>query len=306
MSLSNLSFTAMKFIHQSQLDKVAWDNFVGKNFQGLFSRSWYLDSCATDWCVLIDKNWENGIALPFTTNLGIENLTPIIFGRTIDFIGNDANFQTKALNAIQKRFKIGQLQTTQKLPINPEKTKVHQLIESEIKLGSQAKRMLKKAEKSGFTIQETKNWEGIIAIVESELTEKINEFNKLNLSRLRKLTQTLSDSQKLRCLGIFEAEKLLGGMLFITTPTVNIYLKGAALPEAKQQGGMYLCMHTFILQTLSENKTFDFGGSSIEGVQRFNHNFGGKNKLYFIYEWNRAPWWYLLAKKIYHFIKNNK
>src|SRR5690606_42114849 len=69
------------------------------------------------------------------------------------------------------------------------KTKVHQLIESEIKLVSQAKRMLKKAEKSGFTIQETKNWEGIIAIVESELTEKINEFNKLNLSRLRKLTQ---------------------------------------------------------------------------------------------------------------------
>src|SRR5690606_41098910 len=69
------------------------------------------------------------------------------------------------------------------------KTKVHQLIESEMKLGSQAKRMLKKAEKSGFTIQETKNWEGIIAIVESELTEKINEFNKLNLSRLRKLTQ---------------------------------------------------------------------------------------------------------------------
>lgn len=316
----------MKFIPQSQLDKTAWNAFVSKNTSNVFSQSWYLDACATDWCVLIDDEWKNGIALPFASNLGIENTAPFIFGRTIDFIGNDKTFQREAVKKIQERFKVGKLQIAEKLDLNiieedallasdgyrsdgyrsdgyRNEMKVHQIIESKIKLGSQAKRMLKKAEKSGLTIQETTDWKGIIAIAEQELSDKISEFNEANLNRLRNLAKSLSDIDQLVCMGIFEGEKLTGGMLFIITPTFNLYLKGSALPEAKKNGGMYLCMHAFIQKTLAENKIFDFGGSSVEGVQRFNYNFGGQDKSYYIYEWNRAPWWYDFSKKMYHLIK---
>lgn len=293
----------MKFIPQSQLDKAAWNQFVEKNSSEPFSYSWYLDSCAADWCIFIDDQWENGIALPFSSNLGIESLTPVIFGRTLDFIGNDAQFQANALEAIQKRFKIGHLQTARKLAIQPEEVRVHQVIESEIKLGSQAKRMLKKAEKAGIIIQQTADWKKIIAIAETELTAKISEFNTLNLNRLRNLAQALSDSNKLMCLGIYENQQLTGGMLFVTTPQTNIYLKGSALPASKQQGGMYLCMHTFILQTLSESKTFDFGGSSVAGVRRFNYNFGGKDQNYYAYLWDRSPGWYRFLKKTHQKLK---
>lgn len=293
----------MKFIPQSQLDKAAWNQFVEKNSSEPFSYSWYLDSCAADWCIFIDDQWENGIALPFSSNLGIESLTPVIFGRTLDFIGNDAQFQANALEAIQKRFKIGHLQTARKIPFQPEISKVHQIIDAEIKLGSQAKRMLKKAEKAGIIIQQTNDWEKIISIAETELTAKISEFNTLNLNRLRNLAQALSDSNKLMCLGIYENQQLTGGMLFVTTPQTNIYLKGSALPASKQQGGMYLCMHTFILQTLSESKTFDFGGSSVAGVRRFNYNFGGKDQNYYAYLWDRSPGWYRFLKKTHQKLK---
>lgn len=301
----------MKFIPQAQLDKKSWNELVSKNSSDLFSYSWYLDACATDWCVLVDDEWKNGIALPFASHLGIENTAPAIFGRTLDFIGNDSSFQANAWIEIQKRFKLGRLQMERKIDfsaVNPTlkisvSEKVHQTIESENKLGSQAKRMLKKAKKSGILIQETSDWRGIIAIAETELSAKISEFNAENLNRLRNLTQALSDTNQLICLGIFEGNQLTGGMLFARTPTINLYLKGAALPEAKKNGGMYLCMHEFIEKTKAENKIFDFGGSSVEGVQRFNYNLGGKDKTYFIYEWDFAPWWYQLAKKAHHLIK---
>lgn len=306
----------MKFIPQSQLDKATWNMLVSKNTSNVFSQSWYLDACATDWCVLVDEKWENGIALPFASNLGIETLAPFIFGRTIDFIGDDKAFQTEALKKIQNRFKVGRLQTEKKILITQNEelaqstsdayrneVKVHQVIEDEIKLGSQAKRMLKKAEKSGLTIQETSEWERIIVIAEQELSSKISEFTETNLKRLRNLAAALSDSKQLLCLGIYDGEQLTGGMLFIITPTFNLYLKGSALPEAKKNGGMYLCMQAFIQKTRAENKTFDFGGSSVEGVKRFNYNFGGIDKPYYVYEWNRAPWWYNISKKIYHLYK---
>lgn len=304
----------MKFIHQSQLDKQNWDKFVDENGQDIFQYSWYLDSCAPDWCVLVDDKWENGIALPFNKHLGIENLSAVIFGRTLDFIGDDVAFQNKALEAIKTRFKAGKIHMQHQLTAdqvkiltqNPPLEKVHQIIETEFKLGSQAKRMLKKAEKEGILIREASDWKSIIEIAENELSDKISEFNELNLNRLRKLTQALSAADKLICLGIYEADKLTGGMLFIKTATANLYLKGSAFPDTKKHGGMYLCMNTFISQTIADNKTFDFGGSSVEGVQRFNYNLGGKDKTYFVYEWNRTPWWYQVAKNTYHLMKKIK
>lgn len=293
----------MKFIEHTELDKVKWDKLVSENDLNPFSFSWYLDACASNWCVLIDDDWKNGIALAYTSHLGIENLSPALFGRTLDFIGNDSSFQNHALVKIKNRFKVGQLRTSKPIPSLAEKTKIHQVIETEMNLGSQAKRMLKKAQNSKLIIQETKDWQGILAIAEQELSSKISEFNPQNLKRLRNLAQALSVAGKLFCFGIFENGELKGGMLFIKSEKINLYLKGSALPETKKNGGMYLCMHDFISQTLAENKTFDFGGSSVPGVQRFNNNFGGTDALYYVYEWDDAPWYYQIVKKMYHLIK---
>ena len=140
-------------------------------------------------------------------------------------------------------------------------------------------------------------------MISSELSEKISEFNASNLKRLHQLIKEANLNKRLVTKGIFFQGELQGGLLYVSSPTVNLYLKGSALPEAKKNGGMYLCMHTFIQETLAQNKTFDFGGSSVEGVQRFNYNLGGKDKSYYIYEWDRAPWWYQFSKKAYQLIK---
>ena len=43
---------------------------------------------------------------------------------------------------------------------------------------------------------------------------------------------------------------------------------------------------------------FDFGGSRVEGVRRFNVNLGGKDSFYSSIEWNNAPFWFNWLKKM--------
>ena len=61
---------------------------------------------------------------------------------------------------------------------------------------------------------------------------------------------------------------------------------------------MYLALNTAIENAIDANKNFDFGGSKVEGVKGFNHNLGGKNVVYYLYENVNYPWWYRLMKKM--------
>ena len=46
------------------------------------------------------------------------------------------------------------------------------------------------------------------------------------------------------------------------------------------------------------NLKFDFGGSNIEGVKRFNYNLGGIDEVYFMHIQNNGPAWFKLAKRL--------
>jgi hypothetical protein len=78
-------------------------------------------------------------------------------------------------------------------------------------------------------------------------------------------------------------------------------LKGTVSKDCKLAGGMYACLDYAINETVIDGKTFDFGGSGIDGVKQFNHNLGGKDVTYFRYTFNNGPIWFKLARKI-----NNK
>lgn len=294
----------MKFIHQSELDKTRWDNLVKLHKADIFSFSWFLDSCSEDWYVLVDNDFKNGIPLPFNKKLGIQTLSPPIFIRNLDAIGDDPGFAARALPEIQKRFVAGHLQVAKKTDDTFSRIRVYQSISEKQVLHTQAKRMLQKSVKNGISIEKTADWRGVLSIIRSELSEKISEFTAQNLQRLENLIISLEREKRMHCYGIYMSGKLEGGMIFMDSETKYIYLKGAANPEAKKAGGMYLCMHDFIDKTLEENKLFDFGGSEVEGVRRFNQNLGGADSQYYVYEWNRAPFWFNFIKRVYHQLKN--
>jgi lipid II:glycine glycyltransferase (peptidoglycan interpeptide bridge formation enzyme) len=131
------------------------------------------------------------------------------------------------------------------------------------------------------------------------LSAKISEFTSENLSRLHNLVSNLALNERLTCFGIFSDGKLEGGMFFMETNTKRMYLKGAARKLTRDSGGMYLCMHYAIQEAIQEQKKFDFGGSEVEGVRRFNQNLGGIDQHYYIYDWNKTPFWFKWSKQLY-------
>ena len=293
----------MILISQKDIDKVRWDSLVSLHKADVFSYSWYLDACAEDWCVLVDDYYQNGIALPLVSTLGILSISPPIFVRNLDFIGIDKNFRTEAIEYLQKQFRIGHLQTTQIIEGNDSRTRLFQTISKEINIGSQAKRMFQKATKNGIEIRETKDWKAILEIVKIELSQKISEFTPANLNKLGNLVGALQETNRLYCLGIYRENKLEGGMIFMDTFEKTIYLKGAATAHVRNNGGMYLCMYRAIEKAIDELKTFDFGGSEVDGVRRFNQNLGGIDQHYYFYTWNNAPTWFKTIKSIYRLWK---
>lgn len=292
----------MKFIHRLELDKKAWDALVTFNRVDVFSYSWYLDACAIDWCVLVDDNFENGIALPYNTKLGIKSIYPPMFSRNLDFLGKDLSFRAKALQAIMKAFPAGHLQLLEPVKesvVDDGAGRVFQQITGNFELNKQATRMLQKSKRAGLEVRKTTDWRAVLEIIRTELSEKISEFNAENLERLRQLMVSLEKENRLFCLGIFREDKLEGGMVFMETEEKRVYLKGAAHESARNAGGMYLSMEKAIGDTISDNRIFDFGGSGVEGVRRFNRNLGGSDRHYYIYTWNHAPRWFNLIKLIY-------
>lgn len=289
----------MNYIEHSDLVIDQWNQLVDEKQAEIFSYSWYLDACTDHWAVLVDDAFENGIAIGYVTKLGQRLISPPIFVRNLDFIGEDLNFRKKALDYIMQHFQFGHLQSVQEWPLQSQKQRVFQQVEGDIALGSQAKRMIQKARKLGFEIVVTEDWKSVLAIIREELSAKISEFTSENLSRLHNLVSNLALNERLTCFGIFSDGKLEGGMFFMETNTKRMYLKGAARKLTRDSGGMYLCMHHAIQEAIQAQKKFDFGGSEVDGVRRFNQNLGGIDQHYYIYDWNKTPFWFKWSKQLY-------
>ena len=90
----------------------------------------------------------------------------------------------------------------------------------------------------------------------------------------------------------------MGGVWTLETDSTVLYLKGTTTEEAKKSGGMYKLMLTAIEDAGSKGKVFDFGGSNVESVRRFNLNFGAEDVVYSQLSWNNAPFWWRIVKTI--------
>ena len=90
----------------------------------------------------------------------------------------------------------------------------------------------------------------------------------------------------------------VGGIVCLENKEQVFYLKGAVDAESKKNGGMYLAINSAICEALEKEKAFDFGGSKVDGVKRFNFNLGGSDSVYYNYSNSNYPWWYKALKRI--------
>jgi hypothetical protein len=290
----------LRFIQREHIDCEKWDALVKSDASvSVFSLSAYLDAVAENWCVFTDEEYTKGIALPFTFRLGVKTCYTAVFLRYVEWIGEQTVQFDKLISLLQAEFPGGQLCIKQDVLGYPSEEFVFQNIPvlTERTINSQAKRMLSKAEKKQFQLEEVDSIQEIQAIISEELPQKIASINDTSLSALEKLTSHLKKENRLRIVAIKDQSITVGGLYLVEFNDTVLYLKGAFTKEAKDAGAMYFAMNEAIKQAQAAGKNFDFGGSRVEGVRRFNVNLGGNDQVYFSYEWNNAPFWFKLLKK---------
>ena len=188
----------MKIVERAEIDIEKWDNLVDKTTdKSFFSYSWYLDCVAENWCVLVNESYSSGIALPFTVRMGVETLYTPIFLSYVEVLGEGSKSDTYR-DLISRRFKNIFLSTKQNIFGPQSEVFVCQTIESkEVKLGSQAKRMLKKASKESFKVFDSNNYESILPVINAQLVDKFTGMNNLSLKTLEGLMKRAKEKNKL-------------------------------------------------------------------------------------------------------------
>lgn len=264
-----------------------------------FSYSWYLDAVAENWIVIVNDDYTSGIALPYIERASVKILYTPIFIRYIEFLGGET-YEGGISKLIQSYFQI--IETTyNKALFKGGKEQVFQQISdfSLFKMKSQAERSLKKADKLEYKVEESEDYSTIYKTIQSELLNKFSGITEKSLQTLDKLFKAAKEANVLKAYEVKDKDDLkVGGVICLENESSVLYLKGAVNDEAKSAGGMYLALSTAIENAKSKNKCFDFGGSRIEGVKRFNYNLGGKDVVYHSYNIDNGPIWFKLARRI--------
>ena len=290
----------MKIIQREHIDIEKWDNLVSASpYNAVFSLSTYLDAVAENWCVLTDDDYSKGIALPFTVRLGIKVVYTPIFVRYLEWFGKEIVALESIKTTIQNEFQQGQLSSTVCFENNNSGDFIFQISENQAEqlINSQAKRMLSKFEKAGFTINLEADEEEVLKIIYAELPQKVSSLNDKSLTSLDALVKSLKNIQLLKVVAVKKENTIVGGLFLVEFNHSLLYLKGAFTPESKKEGAMYGAMQYAIELAKKQNKRFDFGGSRVEGVRRFNVNLGGKDVIYRSFEWNNSPLWFKILKR---------
>lgn len=295
----------IKIIERREVDIVKWDKLVlTTNNTTIFSTSVYLDSIAENWCLLVDENYTFGIALPYTIRLGVKQIYTPIFGRYLEWIGVDT-FKKNVLKLLKENFRVGDFYLRSTFDGEVEEVSNYQEV-VELKLNSQAKRMITKFQKSTIeiqTINDSKVKHELVLLIMDELKGKVDVFNGNSRQVMLQLTENLDQWKYINYLGFYFEGDLVGGMIFSQFNNRVTYIKGACKEIHKKQGAMYACMNNVILDSISKGNVFDFGGSRIESIRRFNLSFGALDVDFYRYSWNDAPFWWRFMKMIREIVK---
>ncbi len=283
----------LKIIHREDLNVEKWDELVARSMNAaFFSYSWCLDSIAENWCVITNDSYSIGLALPYTERMRQRILYTPIFVSYLELLGNKSALNYEELKKIIfSSFKLIEVEFKEPILGDDFDTFVCQFFDGTGKRKPQVNRMLNKSKRFELTVRQTSNWKSIFKIIQSELNNKFSGMSDVSLARLSEMFETADQHDFLRAFEVIRDDKCQGGIICFQDEKQVFYSKGAVMEETRDNGGMYLAIDSAISNGQKDDLYFDFGGSRVEGVRRFNQNFGGQDFEYFSYRINNGPFW---------------
>lgn len=288
----------MKLVQRKDINPVKWKQWCDESVDSQpFLYLEYLDALAENLVFILNEDESGGIPLPYFERLGVKTIYMPVFCRWIDWVGENQPQKEELTHYILKEFKQGDIYFRRDiLSISAEKLIYQILPVAQFQLNSQAKRKVKAIAKNGYSISTEMMRENGFSLVREELKNKFETLHEKNFDSLDVLISNLLSLNCLKMVSLVSEEQVQGALFLVESNNRMLYLKGACKDQAKQKGGMYYLMNAAIEIAHKKQLTFDFGGSRIEGVRKFNRCFGGIDSTYYRYTWDKGPIWYKILK----------
>jgi len=307
----------IKYLINSEIDKIKWDETIKNSPQGkIYAYSWYLDCMSPEWDALIFEDYSAVFPLPWTEN--IPSIKRIFQPRVCQQLGLFLSEGTvteallhEFLNQIPDHFKSVDLQlnegnplpqlkdwkVTERVNMSLSLSEEYNIIES--RFSENHKRNIKKSKGAALVPMDNISPEEFVDQFLSEFKGRIRDYSESQRKGLIALMQISIHKKN----GFFRVwgdrmGNILSAAFLLKSHNRIYYVLPFSTKKGRDTGGMYKLLDALFWENSEKPITFDFEGSSIEGIARFNQGFGATTSKYYQISKERLPYWVKLLLKV--------
>ena len=299
------------YLENNLIDKIKWDETIQQSkLAKAYVYSWYLDAVFPNWSALVNEDYTYVFPLTINSQYKIPYFfTPIFAMQFGVFSIEEVSVEIEELfwNAVSTLSKAIDISLHPGSSYIPKNTQVLQkqcqiidltktYLDISNNYNSNLKRNLTKATKLNLRVCTSENIQDVVSMFKNGRGNKLEELKEIHYSNLHKLIQNGLNSNHVKIYECYEDREIIAAGFFSFCNNRIIYHKGGANHKGRKYGAMHLIIDQIIKQYASTGMIFDFGGSSIDSVRKFNLNFTREEYLYPVYK--KSNFLLNLARKI--------
>ena len=290
----------IKYLNNIEIDREKYDACISKSKNSLvYAQSWYLDTVAENWDVLVFADYKIVMPLPYRRKYGVKYvflppwiqqlglfsdqvIEPVVVKDFIEKIPgsfvlvnillNYGNFCTEI--KVRKR-------DNYILNLNKSYTDLFK------NYSKGRKSNVKQTKNRQFLIKESKNIDALIEIFSMSKGEEIKRSKK-DYEVLRSLVYEANKLNKVKVFYVSDENEMeVGGAIFIFHNNRITYLFSAVNNRGREVNAISYLLDHLISKFAGKDYLLDFEGSMINGVAKFFKSFGSEMQPYYLYSSRR-------------------
>ncbi len=285
-------------LRREQIDSQKWDTIIAQSMVGtIYNYSYVLDALFPKWSALIIGNYDYIFPITLSKKLGITYFYPPLFHSYFSvFSTKNVSDKIQAAFLIELKhyclfyeFPFLPVTTTQfpkEILVKPKVGQLLHLRDNETQLkqnfNKQLTRNLKKShhlelkfEINNHLLQE------VVQTFQLNVGHKLKELTPSSYEALALFMQTTIAAGKGSIYACYSDDQLLAIGFFTFSNQRIIYHKGGNTSEGKKISAMSALLQHVILSHSNSATSFDFGGSSIPSIKRYNDSFGAEQHTFY-------------------------
>lgn len=281
-----------QYLHRKFIDDTLWNSLVSEYHDGFpYQYTWYLDA-------LTDGNWYGMVfgnyraIFPLAVNrkwFGMKQAYQPFLSQRFDLVGEiEVEDYVVLTSRLAKTFK--KLNFNTSTAIGQDHFKVTNRVNQVIDLAQPISVIRKHYNKSTRRLVRLGN-ENLTISIDSDI-ESYLQFYKAGKypkqkpilaqwDMFKRLLEFIKSNQMLEIISILYDGRIVASSAYVITSTRVINLIGASDPLCREHYGNYIKIDTMLAKYAEEKEVFDFFGSNLDGVAKFNSNFGAVAETYY-------------------------